>query len=209
MEDYLKKTISVYDKIADDYAKGVLAYTPEIEREKFSTLVKKEGSILDVGCAAGRDSEFFFQKGFYVTGIDLSENLLTLAKTNFPKIDFQIQDVRRLHFSNNFFDGIFACAILLHLKRDEILPVTQAFYRILKNNGILFVMMKRGKGEVDIKEDLSSHESRHFTLVEPYEIKKWIESAGFSIIEIYTWNSRDRWPEGRNVEWISCFAKKL
>jgi SAM-dependent methyltransferase len=209
MDDYLKKTIAVYDKIADDYAKGVLAYTPEIEREKFTTLVKKEGSILDVGCAAGRDSEYFSHKGFHVTGIDLSKNLLKRAKQKSLKIDFQIQDVRTLHFPNYSFDGIFACAVLLHLKRLEIFPVFQSFHRILKDGGILFVMMKRGKGEVDIREELSSDESRHFTLVEKNEISQWMCDTGFSIIELYTWKSQDRWPEGRDVEWISCFAKKV
>ena len=208
MNNYLKKTISIYDKIAHDYAKGVLKYTPEIEREKFITLIKKGGLILDVGCAAGRDCEYFYKKGFQVRGIDLSRNLLKIANQQLPKINFQIQDVRSLHFPNFSFDGIFACAVLLHLKRPEIFPVIQSFYRILKDGGIVFVMMKQGKGESDIKEELSSGESRHFVLVKSDEINQWMNDAGFSIIELYTWNSQDRWPDGRNVEWISCFAKK-
>ena len=209
MDDYLKKVIAVYDRIAYEYAKGNIAYTPEIEREKFIDLVKKGGSILDAGCAAGRDTQYFYNKGLKATGIDLSEKLLDIARRNSPYVRYKKIDVRKLPFQDNSFDGIYACAVLIHLKREDILPVIQSFHQILKENGILFLMMKRGKGEVDIKEELSSYESRRFTLVEPDELEQWLHDAGFSIIKLYTWNSQDRWPEGRDVEWISCFAKKV
>jgi len=209
MDDYLKKVIAVYDKIAEDYAKGNIAYTPEIEREKFIHLVKKGGSILDAGCAAGRDSEYFYTKGFHVTGIDLSKKLLNLAKQKSTHVKYLIQDVRSIHFPANSFDGIFACAVLIHLKREDMLPVIQSFHRILTENGILFLLMKQGKGKADIKDGLASYELRKFTLVELDEIKKCMKSAGFAIVELYTWNSHDRWPDKRYVEWISCFAKKV
>ena len=63
MDDYLKKTIDLYDKIASSYAVDMVTFTPDLEREKFIHCVIKGGSILDVGCAAGR-GQYFYSKGF-------------------------------------------------------------------------------------------------------------------------------------------------
>jgi ubiquinone/menaquinone biosynthesis C-methylase UbiE len=207
-DDHVKKTIDVYNKIARDYSVSMEEYTPELERKKFVMLVKKGGKILDVGSAAGRDCIYFNKHGLLVTGVDLSDELLKIARNKAPQIEFIKKDIRNLNFSSDYFDGIWSCAVLLHLKRPEVKTVLAQYYKMLKNQGILMVMVKKGEGEKDIAEKLSSNETRHFTLFQPEEIENMIVSAGFQIMELFTWNSQDRWPKGRSVDWISCFARK-
>lgn len=80
MKKVTQKTILIYNKIAKDYAKRQEVLFPEKDAEKFFQLIKNGSKILDIGCASGRDVKQFTDLGFNVIGIDLSENLLKLAK---------------------------------------------------------------------------------------------------------------------------------
>lgn len=208
MDDYVRKTIDVYDTIAQFYAKRTVDYAPEREREKFIQRIKSQGKILDAGCGPGRDSAFFAEKGFQVVGIDLSGKLLEIAKQKASTATFLKQDFRNLDFSPSTFDGIWACASLLHLKKIDIPNVLKKFYELLQPEGILFIMVKEGRGEADVQESISSNLSRHFTYFDREEISKLLKQTGFAIEEVYTFNERDRDKAKRNLIWIASFSKK-
>ncbi len=68
--------------------------------------VHKNPTALDLACGAGRHSLLFAKKGFTVTGIDLSENLLAKAKeravSNNANIEFIQSDLRTLKLNRTF-----------------------------------------------------------------------------------------------------------
>lgn len=207
-DDHVAKTIDVYNAMADEYAKKLNDYAPRPEQEKFVSLLPKNATILDAGCGPGRDCEYFVKQGFQVVGVDLSDKLLDIAKQRVPKASFSKQDLRALIFPPNSFDGIWACASLLHLHRAEVPQVLENFFHLLKPGGILFVMVKEGSGEADVNELLSSNLVRHFTYFTLEELKKLLEKAHFSVEEIYTWNEEVRRPGRRDLVWISSFSRK-
>lgn len=207
-DDHVAKTIDVYNAMADDYAKKLNDYAPRPEQEKFVSLLPKNATILDAGCGPGRDCEYFVKHRLKVTGVDLSEKLLDIARRRVPQARFIKQDLRALNFPSDSFDGIWACASLLHLHRAEAPLVLQNFFHLLKPSGILFIMVKAGSGEADVKESLSSNMVRHFTYFILKELKKLLEKAHFSVEEIYTWNEEVRRPGRRDLVWISSFSKK-
>ncbi len=201
----------MYDAIATTYAQQIDSYVPTLERDKFDNFFQKGAKILDVGCAAGRDSFYFVSKGLDVVGVDLSEKLLDIAKTKLkdgqnPR--FVLVDLRALPFQKGTFDGVWACASLLHLKRSEVPMVLRRFFQLLKPNGVLFIMVKAGMGEADVAEELPSHLSRHFTYFEQNGLKNLLEDAGFARVEQYTHNKKDRRPDHRDLWWISSFSRK-
>ena len=178
------------------------------ERDEFISVLPSQGKILDVGCAAGRDSGYFSSKGFSVVGVDLSGKLLEIARKKFPHIDFFKQDFRSHDFPKESFNGIWACASLLHLKRTEIPAVLRQFFALLKPKGILYIQVKEGKGEKDVVDILSSGQSRHFTFFEIGELKQFLEEAGFRVEKIYVFNEKERTRGHRDLLWISSFSKK-
>lgn len=206
--DHIRSTIAVYNAMSQKYAKKLDDYAPLPERERFISLPPPRAQILDVGCGSGRDAEYFTAKGFRVTGVDLSEKLLEIARQRVPQAAFYKQDIRSLRFPPLSFDGIWACASLLHLKRHEVPIVLNNFFQLLTPGGILFIMVKEGKGEADVAEELSSHLSRHFTYFQQQELKDLVKDAGFEDIEQYTYNEKDRRPDHRDLWWISCFSRK-
>jgi len=208
VDDHVKKTIAVYDAIAEEYAGKLDDYAPRPEQDKFISLLPKSASILDAGCGPGRDCEYFVQQGLKVVGVDLSKKLLEIARKRVPQAEFLKQDLRKLEFSVSSFDAIWACASLLHLRREEVPAVLQSFNKLLKNNGVLFVLVKEGKGDAEITEKLSSNTARHFTYFTLDELKKLLEDANFIVEDIYPWNEEVRRPGRRDLVWISSFSRK-
>ncbi|MBI3559611.1 class I SAM-dependent methyltransferase [Candidatus Gottesmanbacteria bacterium] len=207
-DDHIKKTIAVYNAMAEKYAKKLNDFAPLPERKKFIALLPNHAHILDVGCGPGRDADYFTANGSSVTGVDFSEKLLEIARLRVPQALFYKQDFRLLHFPKQSFDGIWACASLLHLKRDEVPMVLNNFFQLLKSGGILFIMVKEGKGEADVAEELSSNLSRHFIYFQREELKKLLKNTGFEVVEQYAYNEKDRKPDHRDLWWISSFSRK-
>lgn len=207
MDDVLQKTIAAYDLMADKYAKKTANIPPE-EREEFIAFVKPGGKILDAGCGPGRDAVYFSEKGFQVVGVDLSEKLLELARKKSSKVEFYKQDLRSLTFPINSFDAIWACASLLHVRRDEASSVLSRFYSLLNFGGVLFILVKEGSGEADVADPFSSGLTRHFTYFTQVELGKMLQIAKFTILKIYTYSEKNRKKQGRDVRWIAAFCHK-
>ena len=73
-------TIKWYDKHAQEYIAFSYATVQMDVIEKFIAMLPSAPKVLDVGCGPGRDAGIFFQKGVQVTGVDLSKELIKIAK---------------------------------------------------------------------------------------------------------------------------------
>lgn len=207
-DDHITSTIATYNSLAKDYAGKSGRYSPVQERDAFLSKLPKRARILDAGCGPGRDSGYFSSKGHTVTGIDLSCEFLAIAKDHAPNAAFSLMDLRRISFPDESFDGIWACASLLHLKREEVPAVFASFHRILTHGGTLFVMVKAGTGEQVVRGGMVRSKLRFFTYFQPDELKTMLTDAGFAVENIYTSNQKDRWPERPSEVWIVSFSRK-
>lgn len=208
MDDYIGKTIAVYDLVANEYAQKVEKFSPELERKLFCSMLPAHASILDAGCGSGRDAAYFTDKGFSVTGVDLSEKLLAIAKKRASKAIFLQQDLRSLQLERNSFDGIWVCASILHLQYKDVPSVLNKFYEILKPNGIVFISVKVGNGERIAIEPTIPMKGRFYAYYSKQRLQKLVEQAGFRIIDMYIWPDKERYHIDSSTRWISCFARK-
>lgn len=98
-----------------------------------------DGSVLDVGCGVGRVSALLHERGFDVTGIDVSEPLVEKARSLFPDIDFRVADVRNTTFDSETFDYIVFSFYGLDyvLPKDERITALREIHRLLKPAGIV------------------------------------------------------------------------
>ena len=103
-EDYANQ----YDK--ENFTQGTLGECNFIEKE---LNYNKSFKILDVGCGTGRHAIELTKRGYRVTGIDLSESQLALARKKATvanlKIDFLQHDARNLPFENEFDVALMLC----------------------------------------------------------------------------------------------------
>jgi ubiquinone/menaquinone biosynthesis C-methylase UbiE len=96
-------------------------------------------NILDAGCGGGSYSHFLSEQGFYVTGIDLHENLLKIARDNKAKGIFIQADILDLPFEDNQFDSSFCFDVLEHI--DDV-KALQELARVTSKRIILTVPQK-------------------------------------------------------------------
>jgi SAM-dependent methyltransferase len=113
----------------------------------FLQLVPHGGSILDAGCGSGRDAREFCRMGYVLTAIDASQEMVDACRA-------QIGDgavVEKLRFQDlqlvEAFDGIWACASLLHVPTDEMFDVIHRLTSSLRHGGVMYMSFKVGGGE--------------------------------------------------------------
>jgi 2-polyprenyl-3-methyl-5-hydroxy-6-metoxy-1,4-benzoquinol methylase len=128
-------------------------YSEKYDRERFTsgtrgevdfieTEIKRNRSalILDIGCGTGRHSLELARRGYKVTGIDLSDNMLNkaklVAKTEKLKIDFRVKDARNFNFRAKFDMAIMICEGAFPLMEED-----EMNYAILRN---AFSSLKKG-----------------------------------------------------------------
>ncbi len=204
MKDEYKKIIEVYEKMGNKYLKNIKSLTPT-EFYDFVKLLQPKSKILDVGCAGGRDSKRFRQRNFNVFGIDLVDSFLKEARKNVFGVKFIKMDMRKLEFPENYFDAIWANAVLLHLKKKDVPKTLREFHRVLRPGGKLQIRVKQGQGQGYEKDELSGGEKRFFTYFSKDEAEKFVRNADFEIIN--SGNITDE--SGRKgVMWISILAEK-
>ncbi|BCS54343.1 trans-aconitate 2-methyltransferase [Geobacter sp. SVR] len=104
-------------------------------------------SALDVGCGAGgRIIRALEDRGFAVTGIDVSEEMIKLALRNHPKASFLVQDICTWETDRKF-DLIVAWDSVFHLPLQMQRPVIDKLCGLLKKNGVLMYTFGNATGE--------------------------------------------------------------
>lgn len=152
--------------------------------------------ILDLGFGSGRDS-LYFQKKYEVYGIDATEEFCEHAKELGLKNIFHMK-AQDLNFVNQF-DGIWACASLLHIPSSELTDVFKRCHKALKENGILYCSFKYGDFE-------GIRNERHFTDMTLEKLKCLIHPTQFEIVkECITLDVRPDHDE----QWLNVVFKKI
>ena len=132
---------------SESFTKGTTGECDFIEKE---LNYNKQTCILDVGCGTGRHSVELTKRGYNVTGIDLSDNMLQRAREKAAKenltIDFQKQDARNLNFTNEFDLAIMICEGSFPLmETDEMnFQILQNISKALKAKGKLIFTTLNG-----------------------------------------------------------------
>ena len=111
----------------------------------FEKYLKGKGTILDIGFGSGRDSLYFKSKGHDVVAIDPEEEFVKHGKQLGIEHVYQLK-AEDIEF-NNMFDGIWACASLLHVSSKDLSNVFMKCGRALKDNGIMYTSFKYGDFE--------------------------------------------------------------
>lgn len=135
-----KEEVDYYSEPA--YLLGGL-YTAEAKL--INRYFKAFGTILDIGCGAGREAFALAKLGFSVTGIDITPAMLTQAETASKAFDIKVKlklgDVRNLEFEDEAFDSaIMVSRLIQHIPtRKARIQALKEINRVLKNDGVLII----------------------------------------------------------------------
>lgn len=192
-------SIDYYNQHAGEYYDSTVELNVEETLDKFIELLPEGAAVLDLGCGSGRDSLYFIENGFDVTAVDGAEELCELASIHIG------QDVLQLKFSeidfDEVFDGVWACASLLHVKPEEIDDILDKVIASMNPDGILYMSFKYGDFEGVFKD-------RYFKYYTTKTIKDILSRhRQLEILEIFKTN--DVREDREDEKWINVFARKI
>jgi len=133
-----KRTIDWYNKNAKQYSQHVLnpddsVYHSLYEKPAMHKLLPnlKGKTVLSLGCGSGEDCHYLAEHGASkVVGIDISKNLIAIAKRSYPECQFQVMDMEDLAFEDASFDFAYS-SLAIHYIEDWSKTFSEV-YRILK-----------------------------------------------------------------------------
>lgn len=194
----IDQTVDYYEKNAAAFIESTIdADVSELYRS-FEELLAPGCRILDLGCGSGRDSKYYVGKGFDVVALDPSPAMCaqTRALVHIPVYEMRAEEMQ---FSNEF-DGVWACASLLHVPRDKQENVLHRIATALKDEGILYASWKYGTQDrmVDGKKYVDMNDS----LI--YEIIK--EVSEIHIVKM--WTTKDVRNEYSSQKWLNVLLRK-
>ena len=174
-----EETIATYDATVAEFAERVFAIDLRDQLDRLATHLPPGGRILDAGCGPGRDVQHLKRMGFGLVGMDRSWGMLSEAARRACGT-WVCGDLRALPFADGAFDGVWACASLLHLHKAEVPKALLELRRVL-DGGIMFLAVKKGDGGG--YATLASGHRRYFSYYQPAELHQLCRDASFSVLE--------------------------
>ena len=136
-------TLNYYNANAQEFVQGTVDVDFHITQDRFLAQLKEGASILDFGCGSGRDTKYFLERGYAVEATDGSAELCKLAS------EYTGIKVKQMLFSEleavEKYDGIWACASILHLAWADLVAVMQKMVRAVKGEGVIYTSFKYGQ----------------------------------------------------------------
>ena len=106
--------------------------------------------ILDAGCGVGRDTKHFIKEGYRVISFDASEKMVEICN-RYPFAYCTHNTFHSIKYIEEF-DGVWACASLIHLSWEELKTALQQLYNATKSKGVIYFSLKTGDYQ-SIKND--------------------------------------------------------
>ena len=191
------KTIDYYNNHAEEFTHSTFNVEMDSLYQPFLALLPEHAHILDLGCGSGRDSLAFKNKGYRVDAIDYSEALFIKA-TELTGLQVKHQSFYELN-DVAIYNGIWACASLLHCERHRLTEVLDKMLRALKSEGVIYMSFKYGDSdrEKDGREFTDLNEQQAQELLAQFEQVSLVDQ----------WITVDKRPD-REERWLNLLWKK-
>ncbi len=187
--DWLSDTRTSYDVDANGYAekvRGLLEGSPYLRASLalFAELVRDagDGPVVDIGCGPGHVTGHLHELGVDAFGIDLSSEMVALARRDHPGLRFEVGTMTDLELPDDSVSGVLAFWSVIHVPDHAVPGVFEQFHRVLRPGCPVLVGFHVGdetrhssEGYSGRSIDVDSHRRR------PAVVSRWLREAGFTI----------------------------
>lgn len=191
-------TIDYYNRNVQDFVDRTVSVDFTGIQNVFLELLPRDARILDFGCGSGRDTKYFLDCGYQVDAMDGSIELCRAASeyTGIHVKQMLFQDLAE----EEKYDGIWACASILHVKKTELPDIIRKMSLSTKENGIIYISFKCGDYE-------GERNGRYFTDMTEISMKELL--VDFPELKVEKqWITGDVRADRGDERWLNMILRK-
>jgi SAM-dependent methyltransferase len=148
-------------------------------------------TVGDIGCGSGRLAPFLAGRGLQPHGVDLSREMIRVARRDHPAVPFDVADVRSLPFEDSSLAGVVCWYSLMYLAPADRPRAFGELARVLRPGGYLATAFKAGddglrRGGLTVGVEFDIY------WLSPEEMRRQATDAGFRVV---SWTGRPADPD--------------
>lgn len=197
--DQTKIAVDVFNKLANVYQDKFMDVS--LYHDSFDVfcknIVSENATVLELACGPGNITQYLLKKrpDLKILGTDLAPNMIALAKTNNPKANFDLLDIKEIKNLNTQFDAIMCGFGLPYLSKKEAIQLIADSSQMLNSRGIIYISTMEDDNSRSGFQKGSSGDEIFMNYHQENYLTKALEDNGFTIIELqrknYLHNQQD------------------
>lgn len=186
MTGWLADAQESYDTVAESYARAVTLDGVPVVRGVLALFAERAravgGPVLDVGCGPGHVTAYLRDAGLDAFGIDLSPEMIRLARRDHPGLRFEAGSMTDLDVPDGSVGGALAWYSTIHVPDEDLPTVAAHLHRVLRPGGVAMLGFHVGDRSTLKTEGYGGHPMRVHVHRRPVErVAGWLRDAGFVI----------------------------
>ncbi len=182
---------AAHDVLAEVYAERLAGALEQMPAERaalglFADLVRAAGTgtdVGDIGCGTGRLAPYLVAQGFTPHGVDLSPEMIRVARRDQPGHDFEVADVRALPFADASLAGAVGWYSLMYLTPEDRAVAFGELARVVKPGGLVATAFKVGDNSMRRGgKTLDLGIAFDIWWLSAAEVSRRFEEAGFEVV---------------------------
>ena len=176
-----------YNRIAERYAQWIRDDVVDAARPKYLALLLESlpagAGVLELGCGSGGSTTAQLAERFTLTGVDISERQIELARAAVPHATFVCDDFTRMTFAAASFDCVTSFYVFNHLPYGELPSLLQRIATWLRRGGLLVAALARKHDHGTVEKNWLGA-PMYFSGYSPEESRGFVEAAGLSVVSL-------------------------
>lgn len=178
-------TRAAYDTVAESYADLVRDELDgrHLEHGLLATFADRvsSGGVLEVGCGTGRITDQLHRLGVDVAGMDLSPNMIEVARREHPHLRFEVGSMEVMDAGDSTLAGIVAWYSIIHTPPSHLPAVFAELHRVLRPNGPLLLAFQSGDERVRLEHVYGHSVSYDAYRLDPDAVVSMLVDADFEV----------------------------
>ncbi|AMY51442.1 SAM-dependent methyltransferase [Rhodococcus sp. 05-2254-5] len=178
-------TRAAYDTVAESYADLVRDELDgrHLEHGLLATFADRvsSGDVLEVGCGTGRITEHLHCLGVDVAGMDLSPNMIEVARREHPHLRFEVGSMEELEAGDSTLAGIVAWYSIIHTPPHQLSTIFAELHRVLVPEGLLLLAFQAGNERVRLEQAYGHSVSYDAYRLDPDAVAGMLVEANFEV----------------------------